>query len=333
MSFRLLKKRIFLKTNWTISRNTSSYKDNFFIEKKTPEGQFFYAECPPNIRFNEDPDLIKSEFISGTIKSNCLKTAFSWLEILERSRKQTKALSNILGIEKPKEKVPTSFSIPIMKSHEVDNYLKDNHCHDFQTLKIKIKDEKQIPFVHTVLKSYQGKLIIDANEGFTGLGQCLHFLKALKNENRILLLEQPFPANQKEDYRKLKSTSPYPVFLDENITDQEIAKESHELAHGINVKLSKSSDPLIAVKQLRAARSRGMKTMLGSMIETSLGIRLALELSSLADHCDLDGSLLIKNDPFTLIKREKGMLVSSSENDLYKLKDSIQDFEVISKRT
>jgi L-alanine-DL-glutamate epimerase-like enolase superfamily enzyme len=66
---------------------------------------------------------------------------------------------------------------------------------------------------------------------------------------------------------------------------------------------------LEALRMIEMAKSLGMKTMLGCMIESSIGVTAAAHLSPLVDYADLDGNLLIANDPYTGVKVDQGKLV------------------------
>jgi L-alanine-DL-glutamate epimerase-like enolase superfamily enzyme len=81
-----------------------------------------------------------------------------------------------------------------------------------------------------------------------------------------------------------------------------------ECFHGVNVKLAKSAGLTGAIQALRAARTAGLRTMIGCMVESSLGITAAAHLAELADYLDLDGNLLVANDPFEGVRTEQGRL-------------------------
>jgi len=49
--------------------------------------------------------------------------------------------------------------------------------------------------------------------------------------------------------------------------------------------------------------------MLGCMVSSSVSVTAAAHLSPLVDYADLDGNLLISNDPFTGVLVEKGKLI------------------------
>jgi L-alanine-DL-glutamate epimerase-like enolase superfamily enzyme len=78
---------------------------------------------------------------------------------------------------------------------------------------------------------------------------------------------------------------------------------------GVNVKLDKTGGILEAYRTIQVARSLGMKTMLGCMISSSVSVTAAAHLSPLVDYADLDGNLLIANDPFVGVGVEKGKLI------------------------
>jgi L-alanine-DL-glutamate epimerase-like enolase superfamily enzyme len=78
---------------------------------------------------------------------------------------------------------------------------------------------------------------------------------------------------------------------------------------GINIKLSKCGGIRRALKMIHAAKSAGLKVMLGCMIESSIAITAAAHLSPLVDYADLDGNLLIANDVAAGVKVKEGKLL------------------------
>jgi L-alanine-DL-glutamate epimerase-like enolase superfamily enzyme len=81
-----------------------------------------------------------------------------------------------------------------------------------------------------------------------------------------------------------------------------------ECFHGVNVKLVKTGGVSAGYEALQAARKVGMKTMLGCMIESSILISAAAHLAELCDYLDVDGNILITNDPYLGVTAEKGIL-------------------------
>ena len=100
-----------------------------------------------------------------------------------------------------------------------------------------------------------------------------------------------------------------PLVADESVTDTaDFAEIAHQF-HGVNVKLMKAGGFRRGIELLRATRAHGMLPMLGCMVETSVGIGAALQISALAEVHDLDGFLILKDEPFGLVGEEAGALV------------------------
>jgi L-alanine-DL-glutamate epimerase-like enolase superfamily enzyme len=128
-------------------------------------------------------------------------------------------------------------------------------------------------------------------------------------DKNIQFVEQPMPRDtQLEDLKWLKARSPLPIFADESCHTVADIDRCAEGFHGVNVKLVKTGGVSMAYDTLQAARKSGLKTMIGCMIETSIMISAAAHLSELADHLDLDGNLLITNDPFLGVTAKEGIL-------------------------
>ena len=134
-------------------------------------------------------------------------------------------------------------------------------------------------------------------------------IETLARDPRVEFVEQPMPASSSvTDLRWLKERSPLPIYADESYQTAEDAGICAEGFHGVNVKLIKTAGPSGAVEALKAARTQGLRTMIGCMIETSICISAAAQLADLADHLDLDGNLLIDNDPFEGVRAQGGLL-------------------------
>jgi L-alanine-DL-glutamate epimerase-like enolase superfamily enzyme len=106
----------------------------------------------------------------------------------------------------------------------------------------------------------------------------------------------------------LKERSPLPLFGDESYHHASDLSRCLGCFHGVNVKLVKTGGITGAYDALQAARKAGLKTMIGCMIESSVLISAAAHLAELADHLDIDGNLLIQNDPYAGVSSENGRL-------------------------
>ena len=109
--------------------------------------------------------------------------------------------------------------------------------------------------------------------------------------------EQPLAAGD-PDGPELKRRSPVPIYVDEDCHVLADVAACAERAHGINIKLAKSGGIREAVRMVHAARALQLGVMLGCMVESGLGIAPGAHISSLMDHVDLDGNLLLAEDPW-----------------------------------
>jgi L-alanine-DL-glutamate epimerase-like enolase superfamily enzyme len=133
----------------------------------------------------------------------------------------------------------------------------------------------------------------------------------------VELVEQPFPAGDRENFLALRELSPrLPVVVDEGCEDLASVAPIAGYADGINVKLAKAGGLREAVRMIHAARALGLRVMIGCMIESELGIAAAAQIASLADDVDLDGHLLLSDSPFTGLGFEDGRVVPSSSPGL-----------------
>jgi L-alanine-DL-glutamate epimerase-like enolase superfamily enzyme len=150
---------------------------------------------------------------------------------------------------------------------------------------------------------------VDANEGWRTKEEALRNLEWLALDGRVQFVEQPMPrGTDPKELTWLKERSPLPLFADESCHTVKDIPRCAECFHGVNVKLVKTGGVSMAHATLQAARQAGLKTMIGCMIETSVLISAGAHLAELADHLDLDGNILITNDPYEGVTAEKGIL-------------------------
>jgi L-alanine-DL-glutamate epimerase-like enolase superfamily enzyme len=148
---------------------------------------------------------------------------------------------------------------------------------------------------------------VDANEGWKTKEEALQRIEWLHRDGHVEFVEQPMPSTaSRADMRWLKERSPLPLFADESYHNAGDVALAAECFHGVNVKLVKTGGISGAHEALRAARQAGLKTMIGCMIESSILISAGAHLAELADHLDLDGNLLITNDPYAGVTADRG---------------------------
>ncbi|MEO8290178.1 MAG: dipeptide epimerase [Gaiellaceae bacterium] len=180
----------------------------------------------------------------------------------------------------------------------------------FHRLKLKLGagDGLDVERVRAVRGVTELPLQVDVNEGWE-VDEALENVQALAGLG-VQYIEQPLPAGHPGGSR-LKSKSPLPIYVDEDVHTSEDLREAAERAHGVNIKLAKSGGIREAVRMAHSARALGLEVMLGCMIESSLAIAAGAQVASLCDHVDLDGNLLLADDPWDGVEFLEGVQLPS----------------------
>ena len=185
----------------------------------------------------------------------------------------------------------------------------------FRRLKLKLGggDGLDVERVRAVRGVTELPLMVDVNEWWS-LEEALDALAQLADLG-VEYCEQPLRAGA-EDARTLKARSPLPIYVDEDGHRLDSVAGCAEIAHGINIKLAKSGGIREAIRMTHAARALGLGVMLGCMVESGLGIAAGCVVAPLCDHVDLDGNLLLAEDPWPGVELRDGVQVPSEEPGL-----------------
>lgn len=199
-----------------------------------------------------------------------------------------------------KSKTPyTTFTIGIDKPDVVRKKVKE--AEEFKILKVKLGKENDREMIETIRSVTDKPLTADANQGWKDKHYALEMIQWLHEQN-VLYIEQPLPKEMIEENAWITEHSPIPVLGDESIQRIPDLIKMKDVYSGVVVKLMKCTGMREAYKMINLAKSLGLKVMLGCMTETSCAISAAAQLSPEADWADLDGNLLIKNDPYEGVK-------------------------------
>jgi L-alanine-DL-glutamate epimerase-like enolase superfamily enzyme len=305
-----------LKVNWKLSRNQTTLKENFIVHFETPSGKF-RSEIAPNVRYGESIESIQKQFdewvklTDFSLKSldnfklhHSLRFGLESVLLSDIAKKNNQTLTQFLQLPQP-VKVETSFSMPIIPVNEIEDYLKP--ISRFKSLKIKVDADTGKDMLQEIRKHTSVKLRVDANEGWKDLNQFMTFQESLKGMN-IELIEQPFPSSMIAEYKELKKHTPYKLLADESIEDVGDFKELATQFHAVNIKLMKTGSLLKAKQLLLDAKANNMTAMMGCMIETTIGISYGMLFGGMVEYVDLDGFLLLKDEPFHLVSEAEGNL-------------------------
>jgi L-alanine-DL-glutamate epimerase-like enolase superfamily enzyme len=319
-------KRLELKHAWTIARNTSQYKDNVFVRLEK-DGVFGLGEAAHNVRYGES-----LESTNETIKmaEPVLKTCNPWhfvdihLKIKALCKGQTAAkaaldmaildwigkklrlpLYQFWGLDK--QKAPqTTFSIGIDTPEIIRKKIQE--AKPYPLLKIKMGKENDEEILETVRSVTDKTLRVDANEGWKDKEMAIRKVEWLA-ENGVDLVEQPMPAEMLEETAWVRERASIPIIADEAVKSAGDIPVLAQAYDGINIKIDKAGGLQESLRMIWMARSLNMKIMLGCMVASSLSITAAAHLSPAIDYPDLDGHLLISNDPFQGVKVKEGWLI------------------------
>ena len=177
----------------------------------------------------------------------------------------------------------------------------------FPILKAKVGFGDELALLRLLKKETAATLRVDANEGWSA-DEAVEKIESYGREFGIEYFEQPLPKHDHEGYRLLREKTDGVIIVDESVACAEDVLKWRGLADGVNIKLMKCGGIREAIRMVSVARAAGLSVMLGCMVESSLGITAAAHIASLVDYCDLDGNLLITNDPFSGVKAFGGRL-------------------------
>ncbi|MFD1161391.1 dipeptide epimerase [Hwangdonia seohaensis] len=160
--------------------------------------------------------------------------------------------------------------------------------------KIKLGTKEDIAIVKALRQHTDAVFRIDANCGWT-VDETIKNAVALKALG-VEFLEQPLKADDWDAHNEVFKKSVLPIVADESCQIEADIDRCHNHFHGVNVKLVKCGGLTPARRMLTKARTLGMKTMVGCMTESSVGISAIAHLLPLLDYVDMDGPLLLAED-------------------------------------
>ncbi len=199
----------------------------------------------------------------------------------------------------------TSFTIGIDTPAEMAQ--KALAARDYPILKIKVGTPNDLDNLKAIRDVSSATIRVDANTAWTPK-EAITMINALAPYN-IEFVEQPVPARDLDGLRLIRENVPVPIIADESCVAVEDIPRLAGCVDGINVKLMKSSGITQVLKMIHVARAHHLRVMIGCMIESSVAITAAAQITPLVDYADLDGHLLIDDDPFEGVTVAQGKLV------------------------
>ncbi len=307
-----------------ISRGVQHYAQRVVV-KIAGEGQIGIGEAAPSTFYGENHETVLAclttyaehlgddpfaleEILTAlekTIQRNAAARAAVDMALYDLTGKLLGVpLYKLLGLN-PARTAYTSFTIGLDTPAEMAR--KARQAKDFPILKVKLGSPQDIDCIKAIRDVSGATIRVDANAGWT-VKAAIKLIQALE-PYRIEFVEQPLPPTDLDGLRLLREHSPLPIFADESCVTVEDIPRVAGCVDGINIKLMKCGGIRQALKMIHTARAHHLQIMLGCMIESSLAITAAAHLTPLVDYADLDGHLLIDNDPHLGVQVEAGKLI------------------------
>lgn len=226
-----------------------------------------------------------------------------------------KPLYQILGLSCLAAPI-TDFTIGIDNIEMLEKKTKEAVEAGFKVLKVKQGTTYDREIVETVRKHAPDvPLRVDANGAWTPK-QAVEMSKFLA-DNQVQFIEQPLPKHAHlEEWRFVKEHSKIPIFADESCSRSIDAARLSQVVDGVVVKIAKTGGITDAIRLIHTARAHNLKIMFGCMIESSIGISAAAHLAPLVDYLDLDGAMLLAEDPYEGAEYKDGLMIPSSRPGL-----------------
>jgi len=319
-------KRLQLRHTWTTTMSSSQYRDTIHV-RVTSDGVTGVGEGAPIVRYHENAED-GAKAIAGI--TGILEGANLWQfeKLMERishemqgqfagkaaldvalmdwiGQKMNVPLYRLFGLDAADAPV-TTFSIGIDTPEITKQKVREAEA--FPVLKIKVGLATDEPTIEAVRSVTNKALRVDANEGWKDKEEAVRKINWLETQG-VEFVEQPMPAEMIEETRWVRKRVHLPLIADEAAVSARAIPGLVDAYDGVNVKLDKCGGIQQALRMIYVAKSLGMKTMLGCMVSSSVSVTAAAHLSPLVDYADLDGNLLIANDPYSGVKVENGKLI------------------------
>ncbi|GER88607.1 dipeptide epimerase [Dictyobacter vulcani] len=313
-----------LTTPFRIARGVQHTAANVVVEVKHEEA-VGYGEAAPSKYYGESAETVLAciAMFAGNLGDDpfLLEEIMQRLDKVIRLNPSAKAavdmalydiVGKILGVPvykllglNPAHTPRTSFTIGLDSPAEMAR--KALLAQDYPILKIKVGTRHDIEILKAIRDVSSAVIRVDANAGWTPK-EAIRNINALVPYN-IEFVEQPVAAHDLAGLKLVRENVELPIIADESCVTIEDLPRLSECVDGVNFKLMKNGGMHNVLKMIHMARAYNLRTMLGCMIESSLSITAAAHLTPLVDYADLDGQLLINDDPFLGVSVERGKLI------------------------
>ena len=325
MHIRLRKFELKLKHAFTISRGSRDKVHNVIVEL-SDDKYFGLGEATENPYYHIDTEKISSDLlgIESLLKEHHFATPQKlWQEvspILKQNpfalcaldeaahdlygKINNKPLYKIWGLDASQAPL-SNYTLGI---DEVDVMIEKMKQTPWPLYKIKLGTEHDLEIIKALRNETDAIFRVDANGGWSA-EQCIQFSKEFKSLG-VEFIEQPLHADaSQEEKTEAFKHSKLPLIADESCIVEEDVAKCKSFFHGVNIKLMKCGGITPALRMIQEARTLGMKVMVGCMTESSVGISAIAQLAPMLDYIDMDGAMLLSNDPAKGVQLKNGKIL------------------------
>ena len=301
-------------------RATDAYRQVISVEIDGGIGEAapaqFYGETVQTVRvalevigseLPDDLDAIHDVMatVEATLGGNYAAKSAIDMALHDRLAKKLGApLYQLWGLN-PHKTPHTSFTIGLDEPEIMAE--KTKQAEAYPILKVKLGTPRDIEIIQALRDVTDKPIYVDANTAWTPK-EAVRKIRELARYG-VELIEQPTKPHDLAGLKFVRKHAELPIIADESVKRASDIPMLAECVDGINIKLVKCGGLLEAHRMIHVARTHGLQIMIGCMIESSLGITAAAHLTPLVDYADLDGNLLIVNDPYTGVTLDKGKLI------------------------
>ncbi|MBI2690015.1 MAG: dipeptide epimerase [Acidobacteria bacterium] len=318
--------RLDLVNTWTTVMSSSDYRETLAV-RVTGGGIMGIGEGAPIVRYNESA-------AEGVKIVEGLQSTFAGVDLAQYAKVLDQLFAKVPGAWATKAAIDialhdwaakrlgvplwkmwgldandapqTTFSIGIDKAEVIRRKVREAAAYPVLKIKVGLANDEEV--IDAVRAETKKPLRVDANEGWKTVDEAVRKIKWLETQG-VEFIEQPMPAAMLTETGEVRKRVNIPIFADECCLHPEDIPRIAPYFDGINVKVDKAGGLRQAMRMIEMARALQLKVMVGCMVSSSLAITAAAQLSPLIDYADLDGNLLIKNDPFDGVKVVNGKLV------------------------
>ncbi|MBM3784825.1 MAG: dipeptide epimerase [Acidobacteria bacterium] len=318
--------RLHLVNTWTTVMSSSKFRETLQVSVES-EGITGLGEGAPIVRYNES--AAEGVKLVGTLNGLFANSDPSqYAKILDQvfarvegawaakaaidialhdwvGKRLRVPLWKMWGLDK-NDAPATTFSIGIDTAEVIRRKVREAAAYPILKIKTGLANDEEV--MEAVRAETKKPMRVDANEGWKSVDEAVRKIKWLEKQN-VEFIEQPLPAAMLAETGEVRKRVDLPIIADECCLRPDDIPRIAPYFDGINIKVDKAGGLRQAMRMIDLARTYKLKVMAGCMVSSSLAITAAAQLSPLLDFADLDGNLLIKNDPFDGVKVVNGKLI------------------------